>query len=173
MLQNYHRQARGGLSLLCQTCWPTYPRAPTGEKVNKLFTRPLEWRKGHVCCCLKERKSIRSALKSNILSALRPCITQRVNTEWAWERFEQQQWWIDAVRFGAAPSSTNAQPSAPGFSTQASIRPLHEPLRCLWHFVVSQDLLHKTVLTRRFNQCSSVVLEVTPVHVWKSQRERW
>lgn len=39
MLQNYHRRARGGLSLLCQTRWPTSPPAPAGERPNKLFSR--------------------------------------------------------------------------------------------------------------------------------------
>lgn len=39
MLQNYHRRARGGLSLLCQTRWPTSPPAPAGHRPNKLFSR--------------------------------------------------------------------------------------------------------------------------------------
>lgn len=39
MLQNYHRRARGGLSLLCQTRWPTSPPAPAGDRPNKLFSR--------------------------------------------------------------------------------------------------------------------------------------
>lgn len=39
MLQIYHRRARGGLSLLCQTRWPTSPPAPAGHRPNKLFSR--------------------------------------------------------------------------------------------------------------------------------------
>ena len=50
--QHYHRQSEGKLLQCRQTCWPTYPGAPAGERLNKLFTRPLECFKGHVCYCL-------------------------------------------------------------------------------------------------------------------------
>lgn len=36
-----------------QTCRPTYTGAPAGSEVNKWFSRPLEWRKCHVCCRLE------------------------------------------------------------------------------------------------------------------------
>lgn len=36
-----------------QTCRPTYTGAPAGLEVNKWFSRPLEWRKCHVCCRLE------------------------------------------------------------------------------------------------------------------------
>lgn len=60
----------------CQTRCPTSTWAPAGATVNKLFNRPLEWLKGHVCFCLRGGKSICVATKSNTMSILWACITQ-------------------------------------------------------------------------------------------------
>lgn len=65
-----HRISRS-LSLCCQTQWPSYTRAPAGKTVNKLFTRPLEWLKGHVCCCLWRRENPYALLQNQTSWA--PC----------------------------------------------------------------------------------------------------
>lgn len=100
MLQNYHRRARGGLSLLCQTRWPTSPPAPAGDRPNKLFSRGagVEERprvscgeKIHTTCSSIKRPERREAM----YNPPRRCQVG-VGRGFFFERRRR----IDAVRFG-------------------------------------------------------------------------
>lgn len=115
MLQNYHRRARGGLSLLCQTRWPTSPPAPAGDRPNKLFSRGagVEERprvscgeKIHTTCSSIKRPERREAM-------YQPAASMPGGRGKGFFFFERRRR-IDAVRFGVDDPNRAAPAPPPG-----------------------------------------------------------